>query len=103
MTALRLVTPAFGGPDHTTAHQPSLRMPNRIEAANIRWSALITNLRAAGMSVRGIAHRCGFEPQTLTRMQSEVQSDPRWTQALALLNLHQMVCPEKHKLSELRA
>lgn len=103
MAALQLVHSTVGGPDHTTVRSPCLRIPHRVEAVNMRWSVIITNLRAAGMSMRAIARRCGFEPQTLSRMQNEMQSDPRWTQALALLNLHQMVCPKQHRLTELRA
>lgn len=103
MGVLHLVRPTIGGHDHTTVPTSARRISNRIAVTNMRWSVIITNLIAGGMSVRGIAKRCGMEPQTLSRLHTELQNDPRWTQALALLNLHQMVCPDQHRLTELVA
>lgn len=62
----------------------------------VNWSAVVTNLRGAGMSARGIARRCGFEPQTISRLESATQKEPRFTQGLKLLDLHYALCPEKH-------
>jgi hypothetical protein len=68
---------------------------------NLDWSFIVTNLRGSGMSARGIAKRCQMEAQTVSRLQAGVQSEPRWTQGLQLLNLHYALCPEKHDLKQL--
>jgi hypothetical protein len=69
---------------------------------NLDWSQLVTNLRGAGMSARGIARKCGMEPQTISRLQAGVQYDPRWSQGMALLDLHLSLCPDKHKPERLK-
>jgi hypothetical protein len=68
----------------------------------IAWSLVVSNLRGAGMSARGIAKKCRMDAQTVSRLQSELQREPRWTQALALLDLHYGLCPEKHSLAKLK-
>lgn len=65
---------------------------------NIDWSKVVTNLRAAGMSARGIAKRCRMEAQTVSHLQNGYTKDPRWTQALALLDIHADVCRDRHSL-----
>lgn len=94
-------------PRETSVEPKTSRKPSSIPAAsagmNIDWSVVVTNLRGGGMSARGIARRCFMEPPTVSRLQSGEQAEPRWTQALALLDLHHALCPEKHRLEELRA
>ena len=63
----------------------------------VDWSTLVTNLRGAGMSARGIARRCLMEAQTVSRLQSGTQKEPRFTQGLMLLDLHYDLCPDRHE------
>jgi hypothetical protein len=99
VTALRLVEPSA----IPVARARTPQRPRVETLSPIRWSAVVTNLRAAGMTQKAIARRCGMEPQTVSRLENEAAFDPRFTQALALLDLHVTPCPEKHRMEELRA
>lgn len=69
----------------------------------LNWQQLILNIRQAGLPVSTLAKRVGMDGQTLRNYARGECKDPRWTQALALLDVHSDLCPEKHRLDDLRA
>lgn len=66
------------------------------------WQKIILNLRRAGFPVEAQARRVGMDPDTLRHYARGECREPRFSQGLALLDLHLSVCPDQHDLSALR-
>lgn len=69
----------------------------------IDWQRVVMNIRQAGVPVSQLAKRVGMDDQTLRNYARGECNNPRWTQALALLDAHADVCPERHRIGEIRA
>lgn len=65
---------------------------------NVDWSLIVTNLRGAGMSARGIARKCGTSAQTVSMLQQGTQVEPKFSQGMKLLDLHYALCPDRHEV-----
>ncbi len=63
----------------------------------IDWQKLILNLRSAGLSTLMVSKRANMDAQTVTRFARGELKEPRFSQGLALLDLHLIACPEKHQ------
>lgn len=69
---------------------------------SINWQRVLLNIRQAGMPMTKLAQRVRMDEQTLRNYARGECRDPRWSQALALLDAHADICPDKHRLDELR-
>lgn len=63
----------------------------------IDWQKVILNLRASGLSASATARRVKADAATVQRLARGEIKEPRFSQGLALLDLHLALCPEKHK------
>jgi hypothetical protein len=72
------------------------------QAAGISWQRLMLNLRSAGLSAAAVGRRCSMDPQTAGRLARGDIREPRFAAGLALLDLHHALCPEQHRLEDLR-
>lgn len=72
-------------------------------ALSINWQRVVLNIRQSGMPVRKLAKTVGMAEETLGHYARGECRDPRWTQAVRLLDVHADRCPEKHRIEELRA
>lgn len=70
---------------------------------SINWQRVVLNIRRSGMPVEQLAKHVGMDGDTLRHYARGESRDPRWTQAVRLLDVHAERCPEKHRLEELRA
>ena len=64
----------------------------------VDWSRLLLNLRRAGISNAAAARQAHADQKTVARLCRGEISEPRFSQGLALLDLHIHHCgEEKHK------
>lgn len=76
---------------------------SRGTSLDIDWQRVVLNIRQAGMPVSQLAARIGMDDQTLRNYARGDSRNPRWLQAVALLDVHSDVCSQKHRLEDLRA
>jgi transposase-like protein len=70
---------------------------------NLNWQTIVLNIRTAGVPVSAIARKIGMEPEALRRCATgEAKKEPRFSEGLALLDLHLSICPDKHHLERLK-
>lgn len=69
----------------------------------IDWQRIVLNLRQAGCSVSEIHRRAHMDERTVQRFARGELQEPRWSQGIALLDLHHRWCPERHKVDALAA
>ena len=68
----------------------------------IDWQKIILNLRHAGCTTKLIYTKAKMDESTVRRFARGELKEPRFSQGLELLDLHERFCPEKHKLEELK-
>lgn len=64
---------------------------------NIDWSAVVNNLRREGLSAATVARKVNADPATVQRLARGEIKEPRFSQGLALLDLHYALCPDRHQ------
>lgn len=72
---------------------------------NFDWQRISLNIRSAGLSCAAQARRLGHRDKG-QRMQRIARGDLKrvlFDEGIALLDMHHALCPEKHRLEELRA
>lgn len=69
---------------------------------NLDWQRIVLNIRQAGMPVRSISRKVGMAPDTLGHYVRGECREPPFSKGLALLDLHHALCPEKHRLDQLK-
>lgn len=69
----------------------------------IDWQLVLLNIRASGMPMSRVAERIGMDDYTLRRYARGEMNNPRWSQALATLDLHHERCPARHHLDRIAA
>jgi hypothetical protein len=72
---------------------------------SINWQRVVLNLRSAGLPCAAQARRLGHKDKG-ARVQriARGQLTRIWfDEGMALLDLHEALCPEQHRLEELRA
>lgn len=67
----------------------------------IDWQTVLLNIRASGMPMSVLAKRIGMDDQTLRNYARGECSDPRWSQALKILDLHHERCPARHHMDRI--
>lgn len=65
---------------------------------NLDWQRIVLNIRQAGMPVSQLAKAIGMDAQTLRHYARGECSNPRWNEAVRLLDVHHDVCPDKHRM-----
>lgn len=68
----------------------------------LNWQKIVLNMNAAGLSYAKISAKAGVDAQRIGHLARAEQYEPRFSEGLALLDLHVKFCPEKHTLKELR-
>lgn len=63
---------------------------------NIDWQRVALNIRNSGLSLHQAAKKVGMDGYTLCRIARE-GGEPRWRQAVQLLDLHLDRCPDRHR------
>ena len=63
----------------------------------IDWSAVVNNIRREGLSATSAARKVGADATTLQRLARGEIKEPRFSQGLALLDLHYALCPDRHQ------
>jgi predicted transcriptional regulator len=69
---------------------------------SINWQRVVLNIRQSGMPIARLAQTVGMDDQTLRHYARGECREPRWSQALALLDVHADRCPERHRVEELQ-
>ena len=69
--------------------------------ADIDWQVVTLNLRAAGCPLAKIKAGAGMDDRTIHRLQRGEIEEPRFSQGIRLLDLHQKWCPERHALDKI--
>lgn len=67
----------------------------------IDWQKVILNLRNVGVSTRLIRNTASMDESTVRRFARGELKEPRFSQGLGLLDLHEKFCPDRHNLREL--
>lgn len=67
------------------------------EQIKVDWQQVFLNLRSADMPANVVGRKVGMDPATLRKFQRGEIAEPRWSQGLKALDLHLVLCPEKHK------
>lgn len=67
----------------------------------IDFQRVILNLRKAGLTYDAIAKRCSCDAQNIGHYARNEAYEPKLSKAVALLDLHYDLCPDKHSMSEL--
>jgi transcriptional regulator with XRE-family HTH domain len=65
------------------------------------YQKIILNLRNAGLTYQSIANKCGIDAQNIGHYARYEAYEPKFSKAMALLDLHYDMCPDKHNLKEL--
>ena len=73
-----------------------------MSALKIDWQRVVLNLKSAGISYTMTARKVGMAPETLSHYARGECEEPKFSKGIALLDLHLAVCPEKHKLEDLK-
>ena len=63
----------------------------------IDWQRLLLNLRQAKLSLSAVSKICHIDPATVGHLSRCETREPKFSQGLALLDLHLQICPDKHK------
>ena len=64
----------------------------------IDWQKIVLNLRTAGVSQTAIAKRINMDATNVRRLGNGEKEEPTFSQGMKLLDLHEALCPEKHKI-----
>ncbi len=67
----------------------------------IDFQRVILNLRNAGLTYEAIAKKCNIDAQNIGHYARYEAYEPKLSKAIALLDLHYDMCPDKHNLKEL--
>jgi transcriptional regulator with XRE-family HTH domain len=65
---------------------------NKIDNINVDFSALIKELKLAGVSQRQIEFKTGASYSTINRLSSGQTRNPTWQIAATVINLHNYWC-----------
>lgn len=68
----------------------------------INWQRVVLNIKAAGVSYQAAGRRVRMAPETIGHLARGEVNEPRFSQGVALLNLHHALCPDKHSVEALR-
>lgn len=68
----------------------------------LNWQKIILNLNSEGLSYAKISDKCNVDAQAIGHLVRGEVYEPKFSSGIALLNLHEKFCTEKHKLEELR-
>ncbi len=68
---------------------------------DIDWQTVTLNLRAAGCPLAKIKSGARMDDRTIHRLQRGEIAEPRFSQGLALLDLHVKWCAEKHDFKKI--
>lgn len=68
----------------------------------LNWQKIILNIRTSGLSYAKISTKAGVDAQRIGHLARGEQYEPRFSDGLALLDLHERFCPERHNLQELK-
>jgi transcriptional regulator with XRE-family HTH domain len=66
------------------------------------WQRIILNLHAEGLSFEKISQKCGVDAQRISHLVRGEVYEPKFSTGLALLDLHEKFCTEKHNLDNLK-
>lgn len=75
------------------------------DRVNFDWQRIALNLRGAGLPCSAQARRLGHKDKG-QRMQRIARGELKrvlFDEGLALLDMHHALCPDKHRLEDLRA
>lgn len=72
-----------------------------IDYLKIDFQRVILNLRTAGMTYEAIAKKCGCDAQFIGHYARQEAYEPKLSKAIALLDLHYDLCPQKHNMRDL--
>lgn len=67
----------------------------------IDFQRVILNLRTAGLTYEAISSKCGIDAQNIGHYARNEAYEPKLSKAVALLDLHYDLCPDKHNMREL--
>ncbi len=73
----------------------------RMLKMKIDFQRVILNLRNAGLTYEAIAKKCNIDAQNIGHYARYEAYEPKLSKAIALLDLHYDMCPDKHNLKEL--
>ena len=65
------------------------------------WQRVVLNLRQQGLSAEAIARKVGMDADTLRHLARGETREPRFSKGCELLNLHERLCPDEHRLERL--
>ncbi len=68
---------------------------------DIDWQTVTLNLRAAGCPLAKIKSGARMDDQTIHRLQRGEIEEPRFSQGVRLLDMHERWCPERHSIEKI--
>lgn len=76
---------------YATRHQYHIHLPE------IDWQRVMLNIRSCGVPLAQLKKLTKMCDRTIQRIARGEVKEPKFAQGVAILSIHQRLCPEKHR------
>lgn len=68
-----------------------------IPLPSVDWQRVMLNIRSCGIPLAQLKKATKMDDRTIQRIARGEVKEPKFAQGVAILSIHQRLCPEKHR------